>query len=173
MAKYVKTEEGYQEFEELNSNKMDKNNPVGTGSFSMGRKVGSVIGNSSHAEGYNTTASGEDSHAEGEYTKASGRHSHAEGSFTEASGIHSHAEGNSTKASGFCSHAEGESVTASGEDSHAEGWATTASGKCQHVQGKFNIEDTNNKYSHIVGNGANSSRLSTSLISLRSLAAFL
>lgn len=115
MAKYVKTEEGYKEIEEVNSNKMDANNPVGTGSFSMGRKVGSVIGNSSHAEGRNTTASGDYSHAEGYDT------------------------------------------TASGEDSHAEGYRTKARGTYQHVQGKFNIEDTNNKYSHIVGNGTNSS----------------
>ena len=117
-------------------------------------------GKGSFASGYLTEASGNYSHAEGDYTTASGEDSHAEGSFTEASGIHSHAEGNFTTASGFCSHAEGDSATASGNTSHAEGWATTASGKYQHVQGKFNIEDTNNKYSHIVGNGANSSSLS-------------
>ena len=188
MAKYVKTEDGYQEIEELNSNKMDKNNPVGTGSFSMGRKVGSVIGKSSHAEGFSTTASGDYSYAEGYNTTASGYYSHAEGYYATASGDYSHAEGNGTTASGYSSHAEGEdttassssshaegedttasgryshaegsSTTASGRYSHAEGFSTTASGKWQHVQGKYNIKDTNNKYSHIVGNGANSSSLS-------------
>ena len=165
MAKYVKTEDGYQEIEELNSNKMDKNNPVGTGSFSMGRKVGSVIGKSSHAEGFSTTASGDYSYAEGYNTTASGYYSHAEGYYATASGDYSHAEGNGTTASGYSSHAEGEDTTASSSSSHAEGEDTTASGryssgKWQHVQGEYNIKDTNNKYSHIVGNGANSSSLS-------------
>ena len=97
MAKYVKTEQGYQEIEAINSNKMDKDNPVGTGSFSMGRRVGSVIGINSHAEGLNTTASG--------------------------------------------------------NYSHAEGYITTARGDYSHAEGKYSIEDTANKYAHIVGNG--------------------
>ena len=42
---------------------------------------------------------------------------------------------------------------ASGTNSHAEGYKTTARGKYQHVQGKFNIEDTQSEYAHIVGNG--------------------
>ena len=153
MAKYVKTEQGYQEVEAVNSNKMDKDNPVGTGSFSMGRKYGSVIGRDSHAEGYDTTASGPDSHAEGLNTTASNESSHAEGLGTTASGYGSHAEGNSTTASGSDSHAEGLDTTASGNDSHAEGNSTTASGKCQHVQGKYNVVDSQGKYAHIVGNG--------------------
>ena len=45
--------------------KMDKNNPVGTGSFSMNRKADTVIGDFSHAEGNETIASGDYSHAEG------------------------------------------------------------------------------------------------------------
>ena len=139
MAKYVKTEQGYQEIEAVNSNKMDRDNPVGTGSFSMGRKSGSVIGDYSHAEGLITTASGTSSHAEGGNTTASSNNSHAEGRNTTASGMDSHAEGLST--------------TASGSDSHAEGLYTTASGRHQHVQGKYNIEDSQNKYAHIVGNG--------------------
>ena len=153
MAKYVKTEQGYQEVEAVNSNKMDKDNPVGTGSFSMGRKYGSVIGRDSHAEGYDTTASGPDSHAEGLNTTASNESSHAEGLGTTASGYGSHAEGNSTTASGSDSHAEGLGTTASGYGSHAEGNGTTASGKCQHVQGKYNVVDSQGKYAHIVGNG--------------------
>ena len=84
----------------VGSLKMDANNPVGTGSFSMGRKPDSVIGVSSHAEGSNTTASG--------------------------------------------------------DYSHAEGISTIAGSMYQHVQGRNNIEDSSNKYAHIVGNGVSS-----------------
>lgn len=54
---------------------------------------------------------------------------------------------------GTGSSAIGVNVIASAESSHAEGNCTTASSKYQHVQGKYNIEDTANKYAHIVGNG--------------------
>ena len=144
-----------------------KENPVFTGNISMGRKKGSTIGDYSVAIGYNTTASGEYSHAEGCMTSASGNQSHAEGNVTTASGSishaegysttssgnYSHAEGNDTTASGYNSHAEGHETTAHGENSHAEGHGTTAHGGNQHVEGKYNIEDTENKYAHIVGNG--------------------
>ena len=173
MAKYVKTEGGYQEItttvvpvvdQEITTTvvpmvgeKMDKNNPVGTGSFSMGRKSNTVIGSRSHAEGYITTASSNCSHAEGFATTASGYYSHAEGVSTIASGDSSHAEGGSTTASGINSHAEGDGATASGDRSHAEGWSTTASSQNQHVQGKYNIVYSQGKYAHIVGNGTNMS----------------
>lgn len=204
MAKYMKTEQGYQEIETtvapvvnqeiettvvpMVGEKMDKNNPVGTGSFSMGRKPNTVIGskshaegqattasgNYSHAEGYATTASGDRSHAEGYVTTASsyyshaegvstiasGESSHAEGGSTTASGHYSHAEGSHTTASGINSHAEGDGATASGDRSHAEGWSTTASSQNQHVQGKFNVEDSQGKYTHIVGNGTKASACS-------------
>ena len=91
--------------------------------------------------------------AEGNYTTASGPYSHAEGNYTTASGMHSHAEGANTTASGSYSHAEGFRTTASGSPSHAEGAHTAASSPAQHVQGKFNIEDANNKYADIIGNG--------------------
>ena len=90
---------------------------------------------------------------EGSSTTASGDYSHAEGNNTTASGDYSHAEGSSTTASGDYSHAEGSSTTASGRCSHAEGSSTTASGDYSHVEGKYNIEDTANKYAHIIGNG--------------------
>ena len=66
-----------------------------------------------------------------------------------------HAEGNSTTASGaWGSHAEGNYTVASGSfGSHAEGHYTVAASPYQHVQGKYNIEDSNNTYAHIVGNG--------------------
>jgi len=110
-------------------------------------------GDCAHAEGWNTTASGHYSHAEGQSTTASGDHSHAEGSNTVTNGWGSHAEGANTTASGDCAHAEGLDTIASGSRSHAEGASTTASSHHQHAQGKWNIEDTNNKYAHIVGNG--------------------
>ena len=149
------------------NSKMNANNPVGTGSFSMGRKANSVVGNHSHAEGYNTTASGYSSHAEGDDTTASGENSHAEGLNTTASGKYSHTEGDNTTASGEDSHAEGYNTAASGKyshtegyntsasakDSHAEGFFTTAKSSYQHVQGICNVEDSSNKYAHIVGNG--------------------
>ena len=140
------------------NSKMDANNPVGTGSFSMGRKAGSIVGNNSHAEGYNTTASGKYSHAEGNQTTASGDYSHTEGSNTTASVDNSHAEGSNTTASGVYSHAEGFYTTASGYYSHAEGSDTTASSNYQHVQGKYNVVDSQSKYAHIVGNGKYNAR---------------
>lgn len=116
---------------------LSKENPNGTGSFSLNRF--GTIGDFSFAEGYKATASGARSHAECYSTTASGDNSHAEGAFTTASGNSSHAEGNNT--------------TASGENSHAEGADTKASSNNQHVQGKYNIEDPSGTYAHIVGNG--------------------
>ena len=107
----------------------------------------------SHAEGEYATASGSVSHAEGYYTMASGDSSHAEGDNTTASGENSHAEGFKSTASGYASHAEGEYTKASGKYAHAEGYHTTARINSQHVQGKYNVEDTNGTYAHIVGGG--------------------
>lgn len=103
--------------------KMNATDPVGTGTFSLGRLEGSTVGAGSIAMGFNTTASGYYSHAEGERTTASNRASHAEGGYT----------------------------TASGWGSHAEGYHTTASSDYQHAQGMYNIADTIS--AHIVGNG--------------------
>lgn len=143
-----------------------------------------AIASCSHAEGYETTASGMESHAEGRKTTASGDYSHAEGASTKATAIASHAEGMSTKATGSEAHAEGYDTTASDSQSHAEGYktvasgegshaengwcqakgsyshaegiSTIASGESQHVQGKYNVEDTEGKYAHIVGGGIGS-----------------
>ena len=149
------------------TNKANIRNPVFNGHFSVNRKSDSTIGASSVAVGYmceasgyisfaegdNTTASGTISHAEGDNTVASGAISHAEGQRTVASGAISHAEGQGTVASGVHSHAEGFRTVASGSWSHAEGQGTVASGNCSHAQGRFNIEDAEKKYAHIVGNG--------------------
>ena len=164
-----------------NSISLGRAGDIGSGSSAIGRMV-EASGDTSHAEGDSTIASGTCSHAEGGETIVSGIYSHAEGTFTTASGGNSHVEGSGTSASGNYSHAEGHNNTASGESSHAEGTFTTASGdnshvegnhttasgnyshaegnstiaagKYQHVQGKYNIEDTENKYAHIVGNGS-------------------
>ena len=149
-----------------------------TGKVAEGRSTAS--GDYSHAEGFGTTASGEGSHTEGRATTAKGNYSHAEGFSTTASGLYSHAEGYNTTASGAHSHAEGFSTTASGLYSHVEGRDTTASGNYshaegdntkalsdrQHVQGKFNIEDANDKYADIIGNGtSNTARSNAATVS--------
>ena len=166
---------GYVTTESMNASLATKANTdhthtdlVVTNSISMGREEGTTVGNRStavgyrviashysHAEGYQTTASGSSSHAEGASTKATGGNSHAEGASTKASGNSSHAEGSATVASGEGSHAEGIHTTASGFGSHAEGRDTIAASKYQHVEGRYNIKDTTDKYAHIVGNGEN------------------
>ena len=124
----------------------------------------------SHSEGKISVASGDGSHAEGGATKATNDYAHAEGLGSEANGDKSHAEGYSTKANGSCSHSEGTSTTAEGSAAHAEGGNTNAVGKyshaegfgtvstaeAQHVEGKYNIEDTDKKFAHILGNGTGS-----------------
>ena len=133
------------------NSKMNKSNPVGTGSFSMNSYAS---GTNAIAIGYDTNASGEYSYAEGYKTNASkdyrpsvvevpdnfnndtrGHCSHAEGGGTVASGIYAHAEGRSTAAWGASSHAEGKHTIASGVYSHAEGVETTASGQGSHAEG--------------------------------------
>ena len=105
-------------------NRMDTNNPVGKGSFSLNRNTNNTIGDRSVAVGDRTTASGYASHAEGDSTTASGRSSHAECYLTTASGYASHSEGSYTTASGDDSHSEGNHTTASGYASHAEGYSS-------------------------------------------------
>ena len=102
----------------------------------------------------------ESGQASGDYSaamnqaRASGLSSFAEGG-SWASGMEAHAEGEGSKASGRVSHAENHYTEAKGYGAHAEGSWTIASGSMQHVQGRYNIEDTNDKYAHIVGNGQN------------------
>lgn len=167
------------------SGKMDKANPVGTGTASFGgtntvtgtNAFASGNGNTasgsyshaegngtsasktaSHAEGGGTTASGAYSHAEGASTHATGDNSHSEGGGTTASGQQSHAEGGGTQASGVNSHAEGGSTQAIGINSHAEGDGTIASKDGQHVVGKCNIADTTITHMEIVGGGTYETR---------------
>ena len=127
---------------------------IASGDYSHAEGHGTTAsGDPSHTEGYNTQASGTCSHAEGGGCIASGDHSHAEGWKTEASGAEAHAEGSDCIASGLWSHAEGRNTKASGDHSHAEGECTIAAGSCQHASGKYNLEDVDNKYAFIIGNG--------------------
>lgn len=140
-----------------------KTNPVFTGSFSQNRKTGSKIGEYSHAEGYDTTASGETAHAEGKETTASNPCDHAEGRGTVANGGGCHAEGAYSTASYSTSHAEGSYSKATHEAAHAEGFGTEASGRYSHAEGcrtKANAESSHaeggdsrasGKYSHTEG----------------------
>lgn len=61
--------------------------------------------------------------------------------------------------------AEGTGTTASGMSSHAEGYYTTASSAYQHAQGKYNIEDANDKYADIIGNGTAAARSNAATVS--------
>ena len=148
----------YEEEVKYIDNKYLETDLVLQNSISLGR-VGD-IGMGSSAIGEGVEASGDGSHAEGVGTTASGNGSHAEGDSTTASGYACHAEGSTTTASGVNSHAEGDYTTASGASSHAEGYGSKASSQFQHVQGKYNIEDKDRKYAHIVGNGAGDAKRS-------------
>ena len=116
------------------------------------RQANGAIGLYSVAEGDSLVASGAYSHAEGYSVTASGAYSHAEGTRTTASGAGSHAEGRTT-ASGAYSHAEGYKTTASGAYSHAQNLYTKAMSADQTVIGRANVEDAQNKYALIIGNG--------------------
>lgn len=144
-------------------NKYNSNIASGEYSFSSGEESSatgqsSFAANGSLAEGYyshavnQSQANGLYAHSEGEDAQANGQGSHAEGYLTKANGSYSHSEGFRTQTNEDAAHAEGEYTVAAGEASHAEGSGTIAH-YYQHAQGKFNIEDTENKYAHIVGNG--------------------
>lgn len=137
---------------------LTKEDPSAIGSFSLNRKESTSIGTYSVAEGRNNTASGLASHAEGDGTTASAQATHAEGSGTTASSWYAHAEGWNTTASARAAHAEGNTTVAKGQQSHAEGFYTVAASTSQHVQGKHNIEDANDVYAHIVGNGSSDAK---------------
>ena len=127
---------------------------IATGSNSHAEGAGTTSsGLGSHSEGQGTVASAQGSHAEGQGATASGLGSHAEGVSTETTAQGAHAEGIQTKARGLASHAEGLLCQALKDYSHAEGWGTIAASNNQHVEGKYNVEDAEGKYVHIVGNG--------------------
>lgn len=77
---------------------LTKNNPVATGSFSLGRKTGTTVGTDSFAVGKDVTASGVNSSASGQETQAIGKNSFSIGHATQAVGNNSFASGAETKA---------------------------------------------------------------------------
>lgn len=144
------------------------------GSYAHAEGVNSIAyARGSHAEGESTLANNQYSHAEGggcqaygDYSHAEGCNSgnistttyskaaHAEGIGTWARGEGSHTEGKDTLTNKNYAHAEGEGTVAGGVASHSEGKRTIATGDYQHAQGKYNVEDRENKYAHIVGGGS-------------------
>lgn len=130
----------------LVDDKMDKENPEGTGSFSLNRRAGTAVGVNSTAEGTSCAATGENSHAEGEATTASGKGSHAEGKQTSV-----------TSVSANYAHVEGVGSVVSAQGAHAEGYFTNATKQYQHVSGKYNVADTTVEHAVIVGNGTGGS----------------
>ena len=128
----------------------------GSASISLGQQNISQ-GERSATIGYSNRALGNYSYSHGRANLASAAYASATGYKTKATGMYATTSGVSTTASGSSSVAEGNTTTASGDCSHAEGHGTIAQGQNQHVQGRYNIEDTANKYAHIVGNGTSSS----------------
>lgn len=147
--------------------KINKVDGVGSGSFSIGRKADTTVGQGSAtlglsceatntfaiAAGYQANASGMGSIALGDSCSAKAHAAFATNSGTVADGEGA-AAFNASYAHGTNSFSEGLSTTDAGADyAHAEGFYTLANGKYQHVQGKYNVADTTNKYADIVGGG--------------------
>ncbi|MBQ1839796.1 MAG: hypothetical protein II128_00480, partial [Atopobiaceae bacterium] len=82
---------------------------------------------------------------------------HAEGNQTQAMGGYAHTEGDGTTA-GNRSHAEGADSSAMGNFSHAQNRGTKASSEAQTALGRYNVEDANDTYALIIGNGASNAR---------------
>ena len=125
--------------------KLDKNNPHGTGCFSLNTESSTAVQDGSVAFGSESRATGTFSFAHGgEISQLGGN---------EATGAYSHAEGRATRAIGVSAHAEGERTYAYGISSHAEGRGTIVHGNFCHVEGRFNKLDQSGQYAHVVGNG--------------------
>lgn len=111
------------------------------------------LGKNAFAGGHVSKASGNQALAFGDNAVASGVYASAFGQNTTASEWGAFASGIGANASAMGSHAEGNDTIAKGKHSHAEGYHTIAAGFAQHVQGQYNVEDTEDKYAHIVGWG--------------------
>ena len=134
-------------------NKMDKQDPTGTGKFTLNSRINPMYaGDYSFVAGDNNDANGDYSVAMGHGCSVNGEAAQAFG-LSSAFGDYSHAEGYTSAAGGNCSHAEGYATRANGESSHAEGAGTKASSANQHVSGKYNVEDDQDTYAEIIGNG--------------------
>lgn len=137
-----------------------------------------VTGANAHAEGASNTASGVQAHAEGSGTqateanthsegagcRATNSNAHAEGAGTLASGAQSHAEGGGSQATASQAHAEGGGCNATAQNSHAEGCGTIAASENQHAGGRYNIEDNQDVYAEIIGNGTNDTSVTPAVL---------
>lgn len=121
-------------------------------------------GAQSHAEGSGSQATGVNSHAEGAGCRATGDGAHAEGAGTLASGMQSHAEGGGCTATASQAHAEGGGCNATAQNSHAEGCGTIAASENQHAGGRYNIEDNQDVYAEIIGNGTNDTSVTPAVL---------
>ena len=117
--------------------------------------VENVLGNYnfSHGESHTTTENTTNTYIEGSSNYASGSHIHVEGRKCKVYKNNSHSEGYMTICRGNRAHSQNSLTEANGGGSHSEGFYTKAGSSYQHVQGKVNIEDVNQIYAHIVGNG--------------------
>lgn len=156
---------------------MTKNNPAGSGSFSMNRLENSNIGDYSYTEGLDNIASESYSHAEGYRNTAFGIASHIEGisfialpsnvnssssneeitniwnnnDFSLAKGAYCHVEGRNCLGLGNSSHVEGGRNLSLGECAHAEGFGSSALGIYSHAEGMATI--ASGSFSHVQGKG--------------------
>ena len=143
MSEYISIMEAFEQHAEAAKEYVENNFPVkkGTGTSSTIQGSGcTASGGYSHAEGYNTKASGYyGSHAEGNATKASGYSSHAEGGnySNSSSGVDSGAP----EAFGTCSHAEGAGTVAMGTMSHAEGYGSLKYNDDERIQSGLTVPE--------------------------------
>lgn len=142
------------------SNKMDKANPVGTGSLSLNRKANTTIGTNSISLGTDNEVTAQNALGVGLDNVVNAREAFASGRSNTASGYYSHAEGYGNSVLMQNGHVEGEYNTVSGRSAHAEGEYNIANHRDQHVFGSYNIADTSTQnastkgnYIEIVGNG--------------------
>lgn len=140
----------------------DTADAIGDRSFTVGTYNGAQ-GMNAFAQGVDNHTAGANAFASGALCEATGDRSHAEGFHTAALAPNSHAEGYDTTASGANSHAGGANCTASGSAAHASGVGTKASSKAQTALGKYNVEDANDEYAVIVGNGSDDDNRSNTL----------
>lgn len=75
----------------------------------------------------------------------------------------SHAEGYKTKATIGVSHAEGSETIASGNFAHSQNVGTIAASTAQTALGKYNIQDNQNTYAVILGNGESTASRSNAM----------
>ena len=130
--------------------------------YTMGINRIGELGIMSYAIGSNLLSSGFYSYAEGYASQALGDYSHAEGCESVARD-YAHAEGYNTKARGKASHAQGMDTEAYGSYSSAQNLGTFAFGQAQTVIGRFNVEDYENDYAFIIGNGTDDENRSNAL----------